>query len=85
MTQQREDWAAERARQYIEATLNVPVETWDRYARQGAHDLRFDHEGRSIAVEVKLVVDADYRALEKRIAKTATCVTAASPACGIFA
>jgi hypothetical protein len=70
MTQQREDWAAELACQYIEATLNVPVETWDRYARQGAHDLQFDHEGRSIAVEVKLVVDADYRALEKRIAKT---------------
>jgi hypothetical protein len=36
MTQQREDWAAELACQYIEATLNVPVETWDRYARQGA-------------------------------------------------
>jgi hypothetical protein len=70
MRQQRADWAAELARQYIEATLRVPVETWDRDARQGAHDLRYDHEGRSIAVEVKLVVDADYRALEKRIAKT---------------
>lgn len=70
MGQQRKDWAAELARQYIEATLKVPVETWDRDARQGAHDLRYDHEGRSIAVEVKLVVDADYRALEKRIAKT---------------
>jgi hypothetical protein len=58
------------ARQDIEATLNVPVETWDRYARQGAHDLRNDHEGRSTAVEVKLVVDANYRALEDRIAKT---------------
>jgi len=62
MGQQREDWAAELARQYIEATLNVPVETWDRDARQGAHDLRYDHGGRSTAVEVKLVVDADYRA-----------------------
>ena len=69
MRQQREDWAAELARQYIEATLKVPVETWDRDARQGAHDLRYDQEGRSTAVEVKLVVDADYRALEKRIAK----------------
>jgi hypothetical protein len=39
MAQQREDWAAELARQYIEATLNVPVEPWDRDARQGAHDL----------------------------------------------
>ncbi len=63
MMQQREDWAAELARQYIEATLNVPVKTWDRCARQGAHDLRYDHEGRSTAVKVKLVVDADYRAL----------------------
>jgi hypothetical protein len=70
MRQQREDWAAELARQYIEATLKVPVETWDRDARQGAHDLRYDHEGRSIAVEVKLVVDADYRALAQRIART---------------
>jgi hypothetical protein len=48
----------------------VSVETWDRDARQGAHDLRYDHEGRSTAVEVKLVVDADYRAFETRIAKT---------------
>jgi len=70
MTQQREDWAAELARQYIEATLNVPVETWDRNARQGAHDLRYDHEGRSAAVEVKLIVNPDYRALETRIART---------------
>jgi hypothetical protein len=70
MTQQREDWAAELARQYIEATLNVPVETWDGDARQGAYDLRYDYEGESTAVEVKLVVDADYRALAKRIAKT---------------
>jgi hypothetical protein len=70
MTQRREDWAAGLARQYIEATLNVPVETWDRDARQGAHDLRYDHEGRSTAVEVKLVVDADYRAMAQRISKT---------------
>jgi hypothetical protein len=70
MTQQREDWAAELARQYIEATLNVSVETWDRDGRQGAHDLRYDHEGLSTAVEVKLVVDADYRAMAQRIAKT---------------
>jgi hypothetical protein len=70
MTQQREDRAAGLARQYIEATLNVPVETWDRDGRQGAHDLRYDHEGRSTAVEVKLVVDADYRVMAQRIAKT---------------
>ena len=70
MTQQRGDWAAELARQYIEATLNVPVETWDRGGRQGAHDLRYDHEGRSTAVEVKRIVDSDYRAMEDRIAKT---------------
>jgi hypothetical protein len=62
---------AELARQYIQATLDVPVESWDRCARQGAHDLRYDHEDRSTAVEVKRVVDADYRALEKRIARTA--------------
>jgi hypothetical protein len=85
MTQQREDWAAELACQYIEATLNVPVETWDRYARQEAHDLQFDHEGRSIAVEVKLVVDADYRPWRRGLPRPATHVTAASPACGIFA
>ena len=48
----------------------MPVETWDRDARQGAHDLRYDHEGRSTAVEVKLVVDADYRAMAERISKT---------------
>jgi hypothetical protein len=70
MGQQREDWAAELARQYIEATLNVPVETWDRDARQGAHDLRYDHEGRSTAVEVKRVVEADYQAFADRIART---------------
>jgi hypothetical protein len=70
MGQEREDWAAELARQYIQATLNVPVESWDRCARQGAHDLRYNHEGRSTAVEVKLLVNADYRALEERIART---------------
>jgi hypothetical protein len=85
MGQQREDWAAELARQYIEATLNVPVETWDRDARQGAHDLRYDHGGRSTAVEVKLVVDADYRAFRTGLPGPGMCVIAASPACGIFA
>ena len=65
-----EDWAAEVARKYIEATLNVPVETWDRDGRQGAHDLRYKIGDRSIAVEVKLVVDDKYRALERRISDT---------------
>jgi hypothetical protein len=70
MTQAREDWAAELARQYIGATLNVPVDTWDKGGRQGAHDLRYELKGRSVAVEVKLVVDEEYRALERRIADT---------------
>jgi len=70
MTPEREDWAAELARQYIEATLKVPVEIWDRGGRQGAHDLRYELGGRSVAVEVKLVVEEDYRALERRIADT---------------
>jgi hypothetical protein len=64
------DWAADLARRYIEATLNVAVEVWDEAGRQGAHDLRYELEGRSVAVEVKLVVDEEYRALERLIIDT---------------
>ena len=59
-----EDRAAEFARRSIEATLGVPVEHWDIEGRQGARDLRYvDPFGRSVAVEVKLIVDPEHRAL----------------------
>jgi hypothetical protein len=64
------DLAVEFARQTIEATLGVAVETWDSHGRQGAHDLRFEAEGRSVAVEVKFVVDPRYREMEQVASET---------------
>jgi hypothetical protein len=43
---------ADFAAQCIGATLGVQVEPWDRHGRQGAHDLRCEHQGRSVVVEV---------------------------------
>lgn len=43
---------------------------WDVPPRQGAHDLRYVHQGRTVAVEVKLLVDSDYRAAETEADKT---------------
>lgn len=59
---------AERAAKYIAATVGVEVEVWDRCGRQGAADLRFEHNGRSVAVEVKSVVDPRFRAMGSAIA-----------------
>jgi hypothetical protein len=59
------DHAVEFARQTIEATLGVSVETWDSGPRQGANDLRFELEGRGVAVEVKFDVDPRYREIER--------------------
>lgn len=63
------DHFADYAAQCIAATLRVEVEPWDRGGRQGAHDLRYEHEGRSVAVEVKRVVDEDYRQMQGEIDK----------------
>jgi hypothetical protein len=60
---------ADLAAQHIEATLGVQVERWDRAGRQGGHDLRYEHRSRSVAVEVKCVLDEDYRQLQGEIDK----------------
>ena len=57
----RVDVAAELARRSIEATLSVPVAHWDEDGRQGAYDLRFVIDGRSVAVEVKRLVNQQFR------------------------
>jgi hypothetical protein len=59
---QRLDVAAEVARGCVSRTLDVPVETNDTSGKQGAHDLSLSYRGRSIAIEVKLVVDPRHRA-----------------------
>jgi hypothetical protein len=64
------DRFADLAAQYIEATLGVQVELWDVDRRQAAHDLRYEHEGSSVAVEVKRIVDSDFRALEGALERT---------------
>ena len=64
------DRATERARLTIEATLGVPVELWDGGGRQGAHDLRYEVAGKTVAVEVKLIVSAEYRQIEQRASDT---------------
>ena len=58
---------ADLAAQYIEATLGVQFERWDREGRRGAHDLRYEHRSRSVAVEVKCVFDEDYRQMQGEI------------------
>jgi hypothetical protein len=65
------DYFAELAAQYIGATLGVQVEPWDRDGRQGVHDLRYEHQGRSVAVEVKCVLDGDFRQMQGRIDRQA--------------
>jgi hypothetical protein len=55
---------ADRAAQYIEATPAVQVEPWDRDGRQGGQDLRCEYRSRSVAVEVKCVLDQDYRQMQ---------------------
>jgi hypothetical protein len=60
---------ADLAAQYIEATLGVQVERWDVTAGQGAHDLRYEHRSRLVAVEVKCVLDEDYRQMQGEIDK----------------
>jgi hypothetical protein len=60
---------ADLAAQYIEATLGVQVERWDRAGGQRAHDLRYEHRSRLVAVEVKCVLDEDYRQMQGEIDK----------------
>lgn len=62
-----DDWTAELAAEYIAATLGVEVDRWDRCSRQGAHDLRYEQAGRSVAVEVKEVVGQDLRQMDRAI------------------
>lgn len=65
----RDDWMADLAAGYIAATLGVEVESWDECGRQGAHDLRFEQNSRSVAVEVKAVVDQSFREMDSVIAQ----------------
>ncbi|MDG9704073.1 hypothetical protein [Streptomyces sp. DH37] len=62
----RIDVAAMIARQCIEATLRVKVEVHDADGKQGAHDLKFRHEERDCAAEVKLLVDPKHREAEAK-------------------
>ena len=61
------DYFADLAAQYIGATLGVKVEQWDYDGRQGVHDLQYEHQGRSVAVEVKCVLDGDIRQMQGEI------------------
>jgi hypothetical protein len=65
----RRDLFADLAAQYIAATLGVTPEPWDVSKRQGAHDLRYEYQGRSVAVEVKRVVSEDFRQMEGELDK----------------
>jgi hypothetical protein len=67
MANREEDVLARYAAQYIGATLGVRVERWDTGHRQGAHDLRYEAGGRTVAVEVKSVVDAGFRQMGAEI------------------
>lgn len=66
MPGQKTDVAAQLASQCISRTLGVRVELNDTDGRQGAHDLLLTYEGRTIAVEVKLVVDPKHRAADAK-------------------
>lgn len=66
----RNDFFADLAAEYIEATLGVQVEVWEAGERQGGHDLRYEHDGRSVAVEVKRIVDADLQQMEAAIQRS---------------
>lgn len=70
MTSKVADPSASLARRCISRLLGVHVEHWDLPPRQGAYDLRYERRGRTTAVEVKLLVDADYRAAESEAMKT---------------
>jgi hypothetical protein len=69
MADRDEDVIAAYAAKFIGATRDVKVEAWDVGGRQGAHDLRYEHEGRLVAVEVKSVVDADFQQMQAEINK----------------
>lgn len=56
------DVAAILAGRCISSTLGVEVTLNDSDGQQGAHDLLFIYQGRTIAAEVKLVVDPLHRA-----------------------
>lgn len=64
------DPSADLAKRCISSLLGVHVEHWDVPPRQGAYDLRYERAGRTVAVEVKLLVNSDYRAAETEAAKT---------------
>lgn len=64
------DPSAQLAERCISRLLGVHVEHWDVPPRQGAYDLRYERLGRSVAVEVKLLVDPDYRAAQSEAVKT---------------
>src|SRR5262249_44137874 len=66
----KEELSSILARRYIAATMDIPVEAieiWDCQGRQGVYDLRYEHQSRLIAVEAKLVIDADLERLIRRI------------------
>lgn len=60
----RVDGPTRVARACIVRTLGVEVQLWDAEGRQGAHDLRFEWAGHTVAVETKLVVDNTQREAE---------------------
>jgi hypothetical protein len=62
-----DDWMAGLATDYIRATLGVEPEPWDICGRMGAHDLRYEQDGRTVAVEVKAVVDQRLRKMDDAI------------------
>ncbi|WP_416530934.1 hypothetical protein [Streptomyces coelicoflavus] len=66
MPGQKTDVAAQLASRCISRTLDVPVEVNDTDGRQGAHDLLLTSKGRTIAIEVKLVVDPKHRAADAK-------------------
>ncbi|MEV0935579.1 hypothetical protein ACIBMX_21725 [Streptomyces phaeochromogenes] len=59
---QKIDAAAHLEGKCVSSTLGVEVITNDADGRQGAYDLALTHEERTIALEVKLVVDPRHRA-----------------------
>lgn len=65
-----EDPASTVGRRCIAATLGLAldeVEKWDSGPRQGAYDIRYRYDGRTVAVETKSVVDFDLQLTSARI------------------
>jgi hypothetical protein len=62
-----DDWMAALAADDIRATLGVEPEPWDTGGRLGAHDLRYEQDGRRVAVEVKAVVHQNLRKMDDAI------------------